>query len=161
MVSQKCLRTTQFHSHISISMNKSQSIVWNYFQNKKNYKYELRKGSFKAFNNSLGKHKYYIQQNEYYIWILKRKHKNYFQMKLQSVRAQRGTLSSIKNSRDSINHCMMTMLVRSFAKRCSNKTKPMNVVCDKPDIEVVKRICSLKRSEKQMIGLPKHQCFIT
>ena len=26
--------------------------------------------------------KYHIQQNEYYIWNLKRKSKNYFQMKL-------------------------------------------------------------------------------
>ena len=85
MVSQVCLRTMQFQSHISILVNKSQSIVWNYIQNKKNYKYELRKGSFKAFDNSLGKHKYYIQQNEYYIWILKRKHKNYYHINHQSI----------------------------------------------------------------------------
>ena len=97
MVSQECLKTIQFQSHISILVNKSQSIVWNYFQNKKNYKYELRKWSFKPFDNSLGKHKYYIQQNEYYIRILKRKHKNYFQIKLQSVSASRWTLSSYIN----------------------------------------------------------------
>ena len=45
MISQKCLKTIQFQSNISILANKSQSIVWNYFQNKKIYKYELRKGS--------------------------------------------------------------------------------------------------------------------
>ena len=97
MVSQECLKTIQFQSHISILVNKSQTIVWNYFQNKKNYKYELRKWSFKAFENSLGKHKYYIQQNEYYIMILKRKYKNYFQIKLRSVSASRWTLSSYIN----------------------------------------------------------------
>ena len=37
---------------------------------------------------------YHIQQNEYYIWTLKRKQKNYSQIKLQRVRASRGTLSS-------------------------------------------------------------------
>ena len=72
--------------------------------NKKNYKYELRKGSFKAFDNSLGKHKYYINkmniiygpQNEnikiiskwnckVYLVILKRRLKEILAIKINGI----------------------------------------------------------------------------
>ena len=36
---------------------------------------DLRKGRFKAIENSLGKHKYYKQQNGYYIYYMNLKKK--------------------------------------------------------------------------------------
>ena len=54
-------------------------------------KYELRRLSFKAFGNIVGKHhKCYITKWVLYMSI------NYFQMKLPSIRALHRTLSVLK-----------------------------------------------------------------
>ena len=60
--------------------------------NFKKIKYELRKISFKVFNNTLGKHRYYTTKKVLYVGL--NIYKNDFKWNCKVIRTLRGTSSS-------------------------------------------------------------------